>query len=181
MGQYVSQCLTCQQVRDKPGDVRFYLKNIQSGYFNELVQYDHMKICPTYDGNTGILVIINHFSKFAEAIPCCHDEYDAITTSRLLLQKWFARHGTPTRMQSDNAPNLTAEVSNEFMKASQVTKVTSTAGHPRSWTHSSDVPNGLGNKFGGTTVCAAGMWQRTSVFIAPASRRDTDSDPHDYQ
>ena len=34
-------------------------------------------------------------------------------------------------MQSDNAPNLTAEVSIEFMKASQVTKVTSTAGHPR--------------------------------------------------
>ena len=44
----------------------------------------------------------------------------------MLLQKWFARHGTPTRMQSDNAPNLTAEVSNEL-----TTKVTSTAGHPR--------------------------------------------------
>ena len=54
-----------------------------------------------------------------------------MTTSRLLLQKWFARHGTPTRMQSDNAPNLTAEVSNEFLKAAHVTKVTSTAGHPR--------------------------------------------------
>ena len=53
------------------------------------------------------------------------------TTSCLLLQKWFARHGTPTRMQSDNAPSLIAEVSNEFMKASQVTKVTSTAVHPR--------------------------------------------------
>ena len=132
VGEYVSQCLTCQQVRDKPGDVRFHLKNIQSGYFNELVQYDHMKLCTTDDGNTGIfLVIIDHFSKFAEAVPCSHDEYDAITTSRLLLQKWSARHGTPTRMQSDNAPNLTAEVSNEFMNASQVTKVTSTAGHPR--------------------------------------------------
>ena len=131
VGEYVSQCLTCQQVRDKPGDVRFHLKNIQSGYFNELVQYDHMKLCPTDDGNTGILVIIDHFSKFAETILCSHNKYDAITTSRLLLQKWFARQGTPTRMQSDNAPNLTAEVSNEFMKASQVTKVTSTAGHPR--------------------------------------------------
>ena len=131
MGEYVSQCLTCQQVRDKPGDVLFHLKNIQSFYFNELVQYDHMKLCPTDDGNTGILVIIDHFFKFAEAIPCSHDEYDAITTSRLLLQKWFARHGTPTRMQSDNAPNLTAEVSNELMRASQVTKVTSTAGHSR--------------------------------------------------
>ena len=77
------------------------------------------------------MVIIDHSSKFAEAVPCSHHDYDAVTTSRLLLQKWFARHGTPTRMQSDNAPNLTAEVSNEFLKAAHVTKVTSTAGHPR--------------------------------------------------
>ena len=55
VGRYVGQCLTCQQVRDKPGDVRFQLKNIQSGYFNELVQYDHLKICPSDNNNTGIL------------------------------------------------------------------------------------------------------------------------------
>ena len=131
VGRYVGQCLTCQQVRDKPGDVRFHLKNIQSGYFNELVQYDHLKICPSDSNNTGILVIIDHFSKFAEAVPCNHHDYDAVTTSRLLLQKWFARHGTPTRMQSDNAPNLFTEVSNEFLKAAHVTKVISTASHPR--------------------------------------------------
>ena len=131
IGQYVSQCITCQQVHDKSGDVRFQLKNAQSGYFNELVQYDHLKICPSDDGNTGILVIIDHFSKLAEAVPCSHDEYDAATTSKLLLQKWFFRHGTPTRMQSDNAPNFTAAVSAEFMRAAQVTKVTSTAGHPK--------------------------------------------------
>ena len=131
VGQYMSQCLTCQQVRDKPGDVRFHLKSIQSGYLNNLVLYDHLKICPSDSYNTGILVIIDHFSKFAVAVPCSHEDYDAVTTSRLLLRKWFARHGTPTRLQSDNAPNLTAEVSNEFMRASQVTKVTSTAGQPR--------------------------------------------------
>ena len=131
VGQYVSQCLTCHQVRDEPRDVRFHLKNTQSGYFNELVLYNYLKICPSDSNNTGILVIIDHFSKFAEAIPCSHEVYDAVTTSRLLLQKWFARHGTPTRMQSDNAPNMTAEVSNEFIRASQVTKVISTAGHPR--------------------------------------------------
>ena len=119
------------RAQDAMGHVRFRLKNIQSGYFNELVQYDHLKICPSDNNNTGVLVIIDHFSKFAEAVPCSHHDYDAVTTSRLLLQKWFARHGTPTRMQSDNAPNLTAEVSNEFLKAAHVTKVTSTAGHPR--------------------------------------------------
>ena len=96
-----------------------------------MVQYDHLKIYPSDNNNTGILVIIDHFSKFTEAVTCSHHDYDAVTTSRLLLQKWFARHGTPTRMQSDNAPNLTAEASNEFLKAAHVTKVTSTAGHPR--------------------------------------------------
>ena len=78
-----------------------------------------------------VLVIIDHLSKFDEAVPCSHEKYDAITTFRLLLQKWFARHGTPTRMQPDNSLNLRSEVSNEFMKAAQITKVTSTAGHLR--------------------------------------------------
>ena len=126
VGKYVGHCLTCQQVRDKPGDVRFHLKNIQSGYFNDLVQYDHLKICPSDSNNTGILVIFDQFSKFAEAVPCHRDDYDAQTTCR--TNPILARHGTPTRMQSDNDPNLTAEVSNEFIKASQFTKVTSTAG-----------------------------------------------------
>ena len=131
VGRYVSQCITCKQIGDKPEGVRFHLKNIQSGYFNELVQYDHNKICPSDNKNTGSLLIIYLFSKFAEAVACRNNEYDAASTSRLLLQTWFARHGTPTRMQSDNAPNLIAEVANEFMRASQVIKVTSTAGHLR--------------------------------------------------
>ena len=126
--QYVGECLTSQQVQDKQSDVRFHLKNTQSGYFNELVQYDHMKLCPSDAGNTGVWVISDRFSKFAGAVPCSLDEYDTITTSRFLLRKSFARHGTPTRMQSDKTPKLIADVSNEFMKASQVTKVRSTAG-----------------------------------------------------
>ena len=85
VGQYVSQCLTCQQVRYRPGDVRFYMKNIQSGFFNELGLYDHLKICPSDNNNTGILVIIDHFSTFAEAVPCGHEDYNAVTTCRLLL------------------------------------------------------------------------------------------------
>ena len=131
VGKYACLSLTCQQVRDKPGDVSFHLKNIQSDYFNELAQHDHLNVCPSDNNNTGIFVIIDHFSKQVEAVPCSHNDYDALKASRLLMQKWFARHGTPTRMQLDNPPNLTAEVSNEFLKASHVTKVTSTAGQPR--------------------------------------------------
>ena len=128
---HIKHCLTCQQTKHPAGNPCYPLQNINSSNFNDLVQFDHLKLCKTESGNTGLLVIIDHFTKFAEAIPCAHDEYDAQTTAKIILNKWFARHGTPARMQSDNATNFTAEIAQELMKASQVTKVTSTPAHPR--------------------------------------------------
>ena len=128
---HLKQCLTCQQAKYPAGNPCYPLQSINSSNFNDLVQFDHLKLCKTDSGNTGLLVIIDHFTKFAEAVPCAHDEYDAQTTAKIILNKWFARHGTPVRMQSDNATNFTAEVAQELMKASQVTKVTSSPAHPR--------------------------------------------------
>ena len=128
---HIKQCLTCQKAKHPAGNPCYPLQNINSSNFNDLVRFDHLKLCKTNSGNTGLLVILDHFTKFAEAIPCAHDEYDAQTTAKIILNKWFARHGTPTRMQSDNATNFTAEIAQELMKASQVTKVTSTPAYPR--------------------------------------------------
>ena len=128
---HIKQCLTCQQAKHPAGNPCYPLQSINSSNFNDLVQFDHLKLCKTDSGNTGLLVIVDHFTKFAEAVPCAHDENDAQTTAKINLNKWFARHGTPARMQSDNATNFTAEIAQELMKASQVTKVTSTPAHPR--------------------------------------------------
>ena len=95
------------------------------------MQFDYLKLCKTESGNKGLLVIIDHFTKIAEAIPCAHDETDAQTTAKIILNMWFAQHCTPARTQSDNATNFTAGIAEELMKASQVTKVTSTPAHPR--------------------------------------------------
>ena len=128
---HIKHCLTCQQTKHPAGNPCYPLQSINSSNFFDLGQFDHLKLCKTESGNTGLLVIIDHFTKFAEAIPCAHDEYDAQTTSKIILNKWFARHGTPARMQSDNASNITAEIARKLMKASQVTKVSSTPAHPR--------------------------------------------------
>ena len=128
---HIKHCLTCQQTKHPAGNPCYPLQSINSSNFNDLVQFDHLKLCKTTSGNNGLLVIIDHFTKFAEAIPCAHDEYDAQTTAKIILNKWFARHGTPARMQSDNATNFTAEIAQELMKASQVTKITSTPAHRR--------------------------------------------------
>ena len=47
------------------------------------------------------------------------------------MNKCFARHGTPSIMQSDIATNFTAEKAQELMTPSQVTKVSPTSAHPR--------------------------------------------------
>ena len=125
----VKQCLTCQQAKHHAGNPCYPLKSNNSSNFNDLVQFDHLKLRKTESSNTGLLVIKDHFTKFAEAVPCAHDEYNAQTTEKIILNKWFARHGPPARMQSDNATNFTAEIAQELMKASQVTKITSTPAH----------------------------------------------------
>ena len=130
MVNHIKHCLTCQQNKHPAGNPCSHLQSINSSIFIDLVQFAHLKLCKTESGDTGLLVIIDHFTKFAEAFTCAHDEYDAQTTAKIILNKWFARHGTRARMQSDNATNYTAEIAQELMKASPVTKVTSTPAHP---------------------------------------------------
>ena len=122
---HIKHTLTWQQTKHPAGNPCYPLQSINNSNFNDLVQFDHLKLCKTTSGNNGLLVIIDHFTKFAEAIPCAHDEYDAQTTAKIILNKWFAR------MQSDNDTNFTSENAQELMKASQITKETSTPAHPR--------------------------------------------------
>ncbi len=49
--------------------MKFPLKPLQSGAPNELVQIDHLKLSKTRQGNVGVLMMIDHFTKFAQALP----------------------------------------------------------------------------------------------------------------
>ena len=51
-------CLTCQQTKHPAGNPCCPLQNINRNKFNDLVQFDHLKLCKTKSGNTGLLVII---------------------------------------------------------------------------------------------------------------------------
>ena len=65
----VKACLVCLQVKD-PRKMKLPLKSVESSEFNEVVQIDHQKICMTESGYNQILVIIDHVTKLAEAVPC---------------------------------------------------------------------------------------------------------------
>ena len=67
--KWIAACLSCQQAKD-PRKLRFPLQSIESSGFNEVVQIDHQKICMTATGYNQVLVMIDHFTKYAEAAPC---------------------------------------------------------------------------------------------------------------
>ena len=105
------------------------LQSIESSEFNEVVQIDHQKICMTDSGYNQVLVMIDHFTKYAEAVPCI--TASAEETCDHLINTWIARHGCPMTFQSDNGTAFVGELTNELMRRSQVAQAHSTTYHPR--------------------------------------------------
>ena len=71
-------------------------------------------MCQSRSGHKKILVIIDHFTKYAEAVPCTKDDLKAERTVQSLLDKWFERHGTPSIAQSDKGKQFVAEVTDHL-------------------------------------------------------------------
>ena len=67
--KWISACLPCQQAKDLR-KLRFSLQSIESSGFNDVVQIDHRKLCMTATGYNQVLVMIDRFTKYAEAAPC---------------------------------------------------------------------------------------------------------------
>ena len=99
-----------------PRKLRFPLQSIESSEFNEVVQIDHPKICSTDSGYNQILVMIDHFTKYAEGVPCM--TASAEETCDHLINSWIARHGCPMTFQSDKGKAFVGELTKELMSRS---------------------------------------------------------------
>ena len=126
--RWVNACLACLQVKD-PRKMKFPLKSVESSEFNEVVQIDHRKICMTESGYKQILVIIDHFTKLAEAGPC--QTASAEETCDHLITHWISRYGCPMTFQSDNGKAFVGDLTKELMKRSHIAQAHSTTYHPQ--------------------------------------------------
>ena len=126
--RWVNACLACLQVKD-PRKMKFQLKSVESSEFNEIVQIDHQKICLTETGYNQILVIIDHFTKLAEAVPC--QTASAEETCDHLITHWISRYGCPMTFQSDNGKAFVGDLTKELMKRSHIAQAHTTTYHPQ--------------------------------------------------
>ena len=80
-------------------------------------------------GYNQVLVMIDHFTKYAEAAPCMTASVEELCDH--LINVWIARHGCPITFQSDNGKAFVGDLTKELMKWSQVAQAHSPTYHPQ--------------------------------------------------
>ncbi len=68
----------------------------------------------TANGNRFILMVIDYFSKWAEAYVLLN--HKAETVADCIVKCWIAHHGIPVRIHSDNAPEFRGHVITQLKK-----------------------------------------------------------------
>ncbi len=93
------------------------------------MQIDHLKLSKTNDGNLGVLMMVDHFTKFAQAFP--YKRCDAEETCEILMENWIPPYGAPLAIQSDNGSQFTAELTSEMMKCVDILQIHSSPYYPQ--------------------------------------------------
>ena len=122
MVQKCRRCI-CRKAKSSPAP----LTPIVTSQPLELVCMDFLLVEPS-SGYEHILVITDHFTKFARAIPTKNES--AITTARALYQNFMTIYGVPTRLMSDQGRNFESKLIKELCALTGTDKSRTTPYHP---------------------------------------------------
>ena len=104
------------------------LVNITSSSPMEIVCLDYLSLERSKGGHENILVITDHFSRYAQAIPTRNQT--AKTTARVLFDNFIVHYGFPARIHSDQGQNFESHLIKELCQIARVEKSRTTPYHP---------------------------------------------------
>ena len=105
-----------------------HLVNITSSAPMELVCIDYLSLERSKGGFENILVITDHFSRYAQAIPTRNQI--AQTTARALFENFFLHYGFPAKLHIDKGANFESKVIRKLCKIAGIQKTRTTPYHP---------------------------------------------------
>ena len=117
---YVSKCQNCLK-RKVILDVA-PLQPIITNQPMELVHMDFLSIEPSKGNIENVLVITDHFTRYAQA--CASKTQTAQATAKMLLENFIRHYGFPETFLSDQGRNFESELISELCKLAQVENTT---------------------------------------------------------
>lgn len=142
---WVRNCDRCIK-RKSSTNIRAPLVSITSSYPTELVCMDYLTLEPSKGGIGNILVITDHFTRYAMAIPTKNQT--AKTTAEAFFNNFVVHYGLPTRIHSDQGANFESELIRELCELTGMKKSRTTIYHPMS--------NGMTERFNRTLIAMLG-------------------------
>lgn len=105
------------------------LVNIITNRPLQLVCMDFLTLEPDRSNVKDVLVITDHFTKYALAIPTPNQK--AKTVAKCLWEQFICYYGYPERLHSDQGPDFESHLIKELCEIAGVQKVRTTPYHPR--------------------------------------------------
>ncbi|XP_053372981.1 uncharacterized protein LOC123532109 [Mercenaria mercenaria] len=125
---FISSCDRCLRRKSKTNS-RAPLVNVHTTYPLELVCFDYLTLEQSKGGFGNILVITDHFTKFAVAIPTRNQT--AKTTAEAFYNNFIINYGIPTRLHSDQGANFESELIKELCDLTNMKKSHTSVYHPQ--------------------------------------------------
>lgn len=123
----VKSCDRC--IRQKvPVPIAAELVPISSTTAMGLVCIDYLSLETSKGGYENVLVITDHFTRYAQAIPTRNQT--ARTTARVLFDNFFVHYGFPSKLHSDRGANFESKVIKHLCKIAKIRKTRTTPYHP---------------------------------------------------
>ena len=127
--KFVASCPRCQRGKPSQRIAKKPLIPIVTMRPNQLVEVDFETLCATPTGEIGMLVIIDHFTKYARAYPV--KAFTAKVAARILFKHWIMDFGAPETLQSDRGSQFESNLFNELLTQWEITRTHSTPYHPQ--------------------------------------------------
>ncbi|KAK3558685.1 hypothetical protein QTP86_023232 [Hemibagrus guttatus] len=105
------------------------LMNVSTTRPLQLVCMDFLTLEPDRSNTTDVLVITDHFTKYALAIPTPNQK--AKTVAKCLWEQFICHYGYPERLHSDQGRDFESHLIKELCDVAGVRKVRTTPYHPR--------------------------------------------------